>query len=582
MNNGYQSAHATIAAVLGVCLALVACGDDAAATPDGSVDTGVRDGDVLDSDRPDAGPSDSALEDGGVAPSEALADALGGQALVQALSAYRIVSEGTASITDEGHTPGESTPASVYVRTVEHDVTGDGVRVATDRTLSFLLLAGAPQSFELTISGDRGGITAGEHAFGFPGGPLSSDRIEATRRAERLTNPHLYVQGLLSGATAAVALAPEEVGGVPHAVYRLDNGVAPIELLVDTSTGNIALLRTEESDHLRRDVPVVVTYADWRTNPSGLRFPFDVSMSVASVTVLKETRTEVDDDPAFEAGHFDLPAVAMGGLEPDAALANLGRVHQHVHHEFASIGLPWDGPMPPLTSVEVTEGVHLVSGSLWNQMVVEQADGVVVVDAPMGQDRGEQMVAWVASNLGGKEISHVVPSHFHKDHAGSARTLLAEGAAFVIGEGTDAFFSDTVFGAVSTVRADAFGGTTPSVTVVPSASSVLLDDAVRPVRVYHIGENTHSIDMTVSVAEVAGQRYVFVADLVNPTTGTLTPGGPIKFIEALLLHGLLDETCAAPMPLTVLGAHGGLQPIGDLIADFSGMGVDFTALGCSP
>ena len=78
------------------------------------------------------------------------------------------------------------------------------------------------------------------------------------------------------------------------------------------------------------------------------------------------------------------------------------------------------------TLLELGAGAEVVQlrGGSHHSFLVEQQNGIVLVDAPFYEDRGEALSEYVAQTYPGKPITHVVASHFHEDHVAGIREVL--------------------------------------------------------------------------------------------------------------------------------------------------------------
>ena len=96
-----------------------------------------------------------------------------------------------------------------------------------------------------------------------------------------------------------------------------------------------------------------------------------------------------------------------------------------IHESFES-GL-WSGPFGDFAGVSDVVIENPIPGLKeiitlyiaypdYVQLLVEFENGLLITDAP--PHRSKIILDWVESNMNGKHITHVVPSHHHRDHAG--------------------------------------------------------------------------------------------------------------------------------------------------------------------
>jgi hypothetical protein len=121
------------------------------------------------------------------------------------------------------------------------------------------------------VVGDVGFVDGQNSIVAPPGiGPLLSDRVASIRIHQELLNPHLLLQDVLADRSTVTAGADS---------IEIAHGSTPITLWLDADSGQIVRASTMESNPLRRDVELVVTYADWAASDAGVSFPGNVSIT---------------------------------------------------------------------------------------------------------------------------------------------------------------------------------------------------------------------------------------------------------------------------------------------------------------
>ncbi len=159
--------------------------------------------------------------------------------------------------------------------------------------------------------------------------------------------------------------------------------------------------------------------------------------------------------------------------------------------------------------------MHHLTGGSHNSLVVEQANGVVITEAPLNEQRSAAILDWVEINIPGKPITHVISSHHHHDHSAGLRTFVAAGAQIVLAEAAEPVFAKQIFTAPSTIIPDtlAMNPTPANIVPVPFAGSFTIDDAALPVVAQHI-TSSHAADMLLIYVDNAD--VLFVSDIYSP------------------------------------------------------------------
>lgn len=483
--------------------------------------------------------------DPSLAPIDKAYAAIGGRAAVEGLNGIKLTVKGTRSVLQENFSP-EAEPhvTNVFTQTIGIDLAGDGLRIDNQRTVTTIGFP-AMQTFSEILAGNVGATNGMDSLFGLPPGPILSDRWASIRRQQQLLNPHLLLKDVAAGKRTATALGTTLFDGSAHQLVSISDPVRPIILYVHAATGRIDKLETVENDALLSDVELEVVYSGWRAATGGaLLVPTDVFLTLDGTLIHSESERSAELNPTFAATTFQLPA----GAAPvhNAALAARGnRNHQH-HQMWAGAGIPIDGLITAVTPNQLSPGVFHLTAGFHNSLVVEQANGLVLFDAPLYPEVAEAIITWAATQFPNKPFTHVVLSHFHRDHTAGVRALVARGAKVVVGEVSRGLFTD-VLRRSRTVEPDALQTTfKPAVieTIAPGGS-LTLADTTRPVQVYAI-RSIHAADMLLPY--LPNQQTVFTVDIYNPGLGVN--------IQALDLHAAI-RTSPMLNVTTIAGGHGG-------------------------
>jgi glyoxylase-like metal-dependent hydrolase (beta-lactamase superfamily II) len=462
---------------------------------------------------------------------------LGGRSALTGLRAFQLQTAGRTWILDEAPNPGDApTPASTFTQTLFYERGAAGIRLRADNVRTS---QGTARKITEVVAG-RLGYISGVDANGGSAttAAMTSDRWAAVRREQRLLNPQLILRDVVARPQIATTFRPTTINGRPHRVLLVRDDVAPIRLYIDARTGAIDRLSTDDHDYQRRDVRIVVDYRRWQFSGSGrarVRFPRSVSLKLDGVTIHTESRTSVRVNPAPSAARFRFPA----GVRPrfDGALAARGARTTEWLMSFAQFGFPKDGPADRIVPVAVAPGSTLIQGIANNSMIVEQASGIIVVEAALDEARAEALIAYVQRTYPGKRIRYVTASHHHADHSGGVRPFAALGATLVVHRAAVPLFQGVLGDRRSRLLPDRLDGTSGVATIrtVSNGGVLSLTDAVRPVVV--LAEPTTHATTTILVY-VPNEGVLFV------NGDTYTPGGPFgpgaasleRTIEANALH----------------------------------------------
>ena len=97
--------------------------------------------------------------------------------------------------------------------------------------------------------------------------------------------------------------------------------------------------------------------------------------------------------------------------------------------------------------------MYFAGGGSHHSLFVVFKDHVVVVEAPLGEERSLAVLAKVAETAPGKPVRYVVPTHYHSDHTGGLRTYIAKGVTVLTTAGNRGFV-ERLAKAPRTIRPD--------------------------------------------------------------------------------------------------------------------------------
>jgi glyoxylase-like metal-dependent hydrolase (beta-lactamase superfamily II) len=191
-------------------------------------------------------------------------------------------------------------------------------------------------------------------------------------------------------------------------------------------------------------------------------------------------------------------------------------------------------------------------------MVVEQANGVVVIEPGMNDLKGEEVINWISKRYPGKPVTHLVSSHHHNDHGGGIRPYVANGATLVVHKTATEFYKAQASRPISRVLMDALDRNPQPAKIVGVAAgdSYTIEDPTQSVTVYPV-LGGHTEDMVVAVLEKQSMLYagdLYVSGIARDLrSGTKRGPNVLPFHSAVAL----DETIRAydlDVPILV-GSH---------------------------
>ncbi len=310
---------------------------------------------------------------------------------------------------------------------------------------------------------------------------------------------------------------------------------AQIGLAFDATSGLLARVQTLADNSILGDTLTETVLSDYREVPAGaarVRLPYRAKTIVGGET----TQDLVYTSLAVNAGP------ATGFLDPPANAASVP-------------------PAPPAAGVVLTklgEDVYFAAGGSHHSLFVVFQDHVVVVEAPLSEERSLAVLAKIAETAPGKPVRYLAPTHYHSDHTGGLRAYIAKGVTIVTTPGNRAFV-ERLAKAKKSIRPDLLAREPRAPLIETFTGKRVFDDGTRTLELHDIGPSPHVTESV--IAYLPKQKAVFESDLLTiPLAGPFPPASPalIDFAEQLKKRGLVVETIAP--------GHGRLGNMADLEA----------------
>jgi glyoxylase-like metal-dependent hydrolase (beta-lactamase superfamily II) len=406
-----------------------------------------------------------------------------------------------------------------------------------------------PVKFVEVINGDSGMLETPDAK----GNPVR-EPLHPSRLATRLRDLRRLPVRLLYTAKDASDLTRVEnktEGNVTVNVIRYKDGNLPVEVHFDNFNKLPMRVIYTEDDPIYGDTLNELSFAEWR-DYNGLRLPQTMAFFLNGNKIREERARNIINNPKLDEASLAIPedvqAKPASG-EPIVSQWPLRRV-------VMGVGYQDFGREQKVDFVEVAKGVYQLKGGTHHSMAVEMKDHVVVVEAPLFEERSLAVMKALEAKIPGKPIKYVVMTHFHIDHSGGIRAYAAKGATIVAHEGNVEFVK-TVLSRPKTIRPDSLakaGNVTPNVEAMKTIS-----DGERTIELREI-PNAHSAGML--VAYLPGEKLIFVSDLFTPGAA-VDPANKNGIDNASALYSTL--TGAKLDVQRVVGGHGEvIAPIGDL------------------
>lgn len=475
--------------------------------------------------------------------------ALGGQDALSSLSGIIVEASGETFVSDQGIDVGGEFPiSSDFNQRLSVDLDEGWMRSEYVRD-NYVPFSGFTDYSEI-VRGELGYLVGQYLSLQPVEGPIpmESDRRSSTVRVQNMMVPHVLLRSFLNQRENTRELVVS-IDGESYPGLELETEGPNVVVVLSSNSDEVIAVQTLENHYLRGDVVVQVDFGNWQTQEgSDLRFPDSLTLSVDGEILHSDMRSLVEVNPSFSADFFDFPLGPMPTLDPEGSLR--GFENAHYHYEVSTKGVDFfDGPRDEIEVKPQAEGVSAVGKDEYFTYVIEQSDGLVIVDPSLYPGRARAIFEWIDEAYPNKPITHAVITHFHKDHAGALREYVKQGAAVVVAEAGRPFFEDYLGRSAMIAFGVADGELSPEFIEVGTQSQVELADPLRPLTIYQVSV-PHSNDTL--IVRLENENVTLFADMYASWQGDSASA-----ISRVLVELGLDETAVG-----IIHGGGNLIPPG--------------------
>jgi glyoxylase-like metal-dependent hydrolase (beta-lactamase superfamily II) len=194
----------------------------------------------------------------------------------------------------------------------------------------------------------------------------------------------------------------------------------------------------------------------------------------------------------------------------------------------------------PVRSVKAADGVFLIIGGPNNSIAVEFNDYMVMIEAPMNEERAQAFIAEARRAIPGKPIKYLINTHHHFDHSGALRAFAAEGVTIVTHESNRPYY-ETALTTAHTINPDRFEMARARLILETMGDKKVLTDGDHTIEVHLVKGTTHADDSV--MAYLPKEKILIEGDLYDmpglgvpaPTEGPATASNVVDNIERLKL-----------------------------------------------
>lgn len=482
---------------------------------------------------------------------EESAASIGGWAALDAIKGQEILTGGSdwepmQSMKYEG----EARQVTTFGHTVLADFENKRTRITVDSIRTFP--APGPVKFTEVIDGDTAMVKTSDAQ-----GKVLSERLHPSRLAARLRDLNRMPLRLLYVAKGATDLTRSEDRVIDNKTYQVLNykdGNSTVEVHIEGFNKLPTRVIYLEDDPVYGDTLNELVFSDWRAAGGGVRLPYTYELFLNGRKIREERVRTLINNPRYEENSFTIPEDVRAQAERGERIVSQWALRRAV----MGLGHQDYGREQMTVLAELAPGVFHITGSTHNSMVVEMKDHLVVVEAPLYEERSLAVIKAIEEKFPGKPIRYLVNTHYHIDHSGGIRAYAAKGATIVTHESNVAFVNE-MLGRPKTVRPDELAKGGGNKAAVESVADVkTLTDGARTIELRQV-PNPHAEAML--VAYLPNEKLLFVSDLY-------TPAPPPASIDASNpnLRALVAAITGAKLTVDrVVGGHGVVGPYRDVL-----------------
>ena len=329
----------------------------------------------------------------------------------------------------------------------------------------------------------------------------------AERNAELWASPQGFLRAAISNRAQATWRGQ---------IARVEFAMGPFHFAGDVAAnGDVLAVRSFLDSPVLGDTPIEFRYSNYR-DFGGVRFPGRIQRFVGGFPWYDLTVSAVRVNAAPE---FSVP--------PEISA----------------------DPVPAVSAVDVSDlapGVKLFGGGTHNTVIVEQVKGLVVIEAPLNEERSRAILAKLREIYPGRAIQAVINTHAHFDHAGGLRAFVAAGVPVITHERNARYYAKA-WAAPRTINPDALAASKRKPRFVTLSDFLRVEDAANPIELHRIAGSGHNDAFLMAYLPAA--RLLVEADAWTPAVGAAP--APVNPLWRNLFENVtrlkLDVVSVAPL-----------------------------------
>lgn len=478
------------------------------------------------------------------------AQAMGGVKAVRALKTQVVVSEGQQFEPEQAMRPGgQARHVGDFRYTLTREIAKPRLRLDWEGK-TFYPREGPVRYLEI-IDGDVGLLQETATGATAKQTRLHSSRLASRLREERRAAANIVLTAL---GQASLKRRPDaQLDGKPQRVLAFQDGGEEFRLYLDAQTKLPTQVEILEDDTIDGDSRYTLRYADWR-RVDGVMAPFSLRYEINGILLQSERVLSARHNVALPPETFSIPeSVRRQKVEGEPIPSEwlLRRLAMNV--SYLDFGRDIAVEIVPLA-----DGILHARGTSHNSVIIEMRDYLVVVEAPLYEERSVKVLAAIKQRFPTKPIRYVIPTHFHNDHSGGMRAYMAVGAT-IIAPAVSMGHYERMARAPHTIRPDRLEQGHKEIIVEGITGRRVLTDGSQQIEIYPY-PTAHADDY--QIIYLPREKLLIEADHVSPRQGgQIRPGD----LPRQLLDGIEQLNLNVERIVAIHGDVGTLQELRNAI-----------------
>ncbi len=177
-------------------------------------------------------------------------------------------------------------------------------------------------------------------------------------------------------------------------------------------------------------------------------------------------------------------------------------------------------PAVVVAANKLADGVYYLTGGSHHSVAIDQRDHIVLVEAPLNEERSQAVIAKVKELIPNKPIKYLVNTHAHFDHAGGLRTFVDEGSTIVTLQPNQAYYQK-VWAVPHSIKPDRLAKSLKPAHFDSFTGKHVLSDGKRNIEIYSIDGSGHNDAF--ALVYLPKEKILIEADAYTPTAANVPP-----------------------------------------------------------